>query len=367
MPAELLRTPLDTTALTERIRRREVRRSWRELISAHPEARDVVGTVRRIALAVPTFCAPIGLLAVGLGIADEVADGDTDVATAVVVLSVMGALMAFSWVFCAWAWFRLRRRRPLPRVHHRLARFAAANGMSYSPGPTGTSRDAPFRRRGSLNLYRVLRTPGERGLEFANYEIARATSANTAPAFGGYCALRLPTALPNILLRSEDGPKRPLQTSAELRESQVLSLEGDFDRYFRLYCPAGYERDALYLFTPDVMGRLVDNLRGLDIEIVDDWMYLLSARDLITDQPERWQALAGAVDALDDRIERWARWRDERSAPSRGGGKPHDDHTPTVAAPGRRLRTVWSAGTILTVGFVGLCFVALVVAINLGR
>lgn len=355
--------PIDTTALTERIRRRDVRRSWRLLKLEHPEARDLFGTMRRVILAVPAFGLPISLLAVGAGISSEAAAGEADAVSAVIVLSVIGGFLAFAGVLCGRAWWRLRRRRPMPRVHHRLMRFAAANGMSYSPGPTSTLRGAPFRRRGSLNLYRVLRTPGPRGLEFANYELATSTSSNTAPQFGGYVALRLPVALPHIVLRSEDGPKRPLQTSAVLRESQQLPLEGDFDTYFRLYCPAGYERDALYLFTPDVMARLVDHLRGLDVEILDDWMYLISARDLVTDKAERWEALSAAVDALDDRVARWDRWRDDRIAE---GLEVGDADAPTaLRTGGRKLRTAWSAGTIVLVGFVSLCFVALLIAVNL--
>ena len=360
-----LPTPLDTTALTERVRRRDVRRTWQRLVREHPGAPDSAGLVRRFVLGFATWTVPLGFVALAVGIPQTIAEGADDVVTAVIVQSTIGAFMLLAWVLCGWAWFRLHRRRPRKRVHHRLARFAAANGMTYEPGPAGAFRGAPMRRRGSLNLYRVLRTPGPRGLEFANYELVRSTMDNTSPAFGGYCAMRLPVALPNILLRSEDGPKRPLHTSSVVRDSQVLSLEGDFDRYFRLYCPAGYERDALYLFTPDVMARLVDHLRGLDVEIVDDWMYLVSARDLVTDRAERWQALAAAVDALDDRVERWGRWRDERVD---AVGPAHDEpvvRVREVAPAGRRLRTTWGAGTILIVGTVALGFVALVVAVSL--
>lgn len=365
---QALPTPIDTTALTEPVHRRDVRRSWRALVAAHPEARDLAGVFRRVILGFATFTAPIGLLAFVLIVLATIGEGGPEVVQAVMVQSVIGALMLFAGVICGWAWARLRRRRPRPRVHHRLMGFAAANGMTYSPGPTKAALGSPFRRRGVLNLYRVLRTPGERGVEFANYELVNATMENTAPQFGGYCALRLPVALPNILLRAEEGPRRPLHTSAVLRETQVLSLEGDFDRYFRLYCPEGYERDALYLFTPDVMARLVDHLRGLDVEIVGDWMFLISARDLVTDRAERWEALAAAVDALDDRIERWGRWRDERVARGEPGiGAAVADGGARHVDSGRgRLRTSWSAGTILVVGFVTLCFVGLVVAINLG-
>lgn len=48
---------------------------------------------------------------------------------------------------------------------------------------------------------------------------------------------------------------------------QVLSLEGDFDRYFTPYCPKQYERDALSVFTPDLMALCIDEAAPFDIEI----------------------------------------------------------------------------------------------------
>ncbi|MCS5497983.1 hypothetical protein NY547_12105 [Cnuibacter physcomitrellae] len=365
---QALPTPIDTTALTEPLRRREVRRLWRELLAVHPEASDVGNAVRRFILAVPTFGLPLGILGFASAILAELSEGGSDVLMNVLVISVLGGLTLGCGFLCAWVWFRLRRRRPRKRVLVRLMRFAAANGMEFRPGPSGAHRRLPLRRRGSLNVHRVLRTPGDRGVEFANYEIMNKRSSVTTPQFGGYCALRLPTALPNILLRSEDGPTRPLTLSGVPRDSQRLSLEGDFDRYFELYCPEGYERDALYLFTPDVMARLVDTVRGLDVEIVDDWMLLLSARDLVTDRADRWLALAAAVDALDDRIERWGRWRDERLARGEVVPTPGDDaarEDASVAKPGRRLRVNWGIGTILVVAAMIAGAVVLGIAISM--
>ena len=60
--------------------------------------------------------------------------------------------------------------------------------------------------------------------------------------------------------------------------TQKLSLEGDFDRYFSVYVPAKYERDALELLTPDVMVCLIDHGRQWDIEIVDDRLVVASRR-----------------------------------------------------------------------------------------
>ncbi len=49
-----------------------------------------------------------------------------------------------------------------------------------------------------------------------------------------------------------------------------LELEGDFGKHFELHVPAGYERDALYVLTPDVMQVLIDEAADRRVEIVDD-------------------------------------------------------------------------------------------------
>ena len=58
------------------------------------------------------------------------------------------------------------------------------------------------------------------------------------------------------------------------KEDQALSLEGDFDKYFTLYCPEGFERDALYVFAPDLMALLIDEAGGKHVEVIDDWMFV---------------------------------------------------------------------------------------------
>ena len=162
--------------------------------------------------------------------------------------------------------------------------------------------------------------------------------------------------------------------------SQRLSLEGDFDRYFSLYCPEGYETDALYLFTPDIMARFIDNAAALDVEIVDDWLFLYTKRDAVTLDPAGWAWLFSAVAATLDKLAQWERWRDDRlragsraatadaatiaaadSGDPAGGATatvPFDAPTgmlrppPGVAAPGRRLSRGVRWWTIALVGVV---------------
>ncbi len=111
---------------------------------------------------------------------------------------------------------------------------------------------------------------------------------------------------------------------------QRLSLEGDFDQHFALYCPTGYERDALYLFTPDVMARFIDNAAALDVEIVDDRLFLYARRELSTLDPAVWQWIFGTVDAIDEKLGQWARWRDERLPAAR---RPVASGVPLLTPP----------------------------------
>ncbi|WP_431805149.1 hypothetical protein [Microbacterium sp. bgisy203] len=150
---------------------------------------------------------------------------------------------------------------------------------------------------------------------------------------------------------------------------QRLRLEGDFDRFFTLYCPRGYERDALYLFTPDIMTRFIDRAAAFDIEIVDDWLFLYSRRPLSTLDPETWEWLFSVTATLDVKLAQWERWRDTRAA-SDGIATPApiDPATITpppraVELPGRRLRlrfvrTVSLAAVVIVAGLYGVLYLS---------
>ncbi|MGV8881433.1 MAG: hypothetical protein ACOH19_04720 [Rhodoglobus sp.] len=93
-----------------------------------------------------------------------------------------------------------------------------------------------------------------------------------------------------------------------LQTSQKLLLEGDFNKYFTLYCPSGRERDALQIFTPDVMALLIDHGAAWDVEIVEDNLFVYSSRTLSPERPRDIQRLLQFADLvvpkLGGRIER---------------------------------------------------------------
>ncbi len=280
----------------------------------------------------------------------------------------------------------------------RLDRFARANGMTFEP----SLADPPlpgmiFSIGDSRRASNLVRGTRPRFVEFANYRYTTGSGKNRSTHTWGYVAVHLSTPLPHIVLDAVGnngllGSNLPVWFSRD----QHLSLEGDFDRYFRLSCPAGYERDALYLFTPDIMARFVDHAAALDVEIVDDWLFFYGKRDFSTLDPATWAWLFGAVAAMIDKLAQWERWRDDRlrseaaasassSAPGAAGAHgvalpPPEPGAPAlpvapppgllrpppgVALPGRRLKKSfpWPAIVIIAVVAIVAVFTPIIATI----
>jgi len=362
---------LETTALTAPLDRRNVSTFWRAFRAAHPEVRDRRGSGRVAVFTVGIVCGLVGLPLLVMGAVATIASGANDLANNL-GLTLCGGMLAFAGGIFVWARTRTRRQSGDSRTHYRLARFAADNRMDYLPGPTLGTYLTPWADRATrLQVSHVLRTYSKRWIEFGNFEEHYARGDERGTGFGGYIALRLATPLPDILLRSREEATatdlwRPIPS-----HTQQLSLEGDFDRYFTLYAPTGYEADALYLFTPDVMANFIDKVSRLDVEILDDWVFLTSHHDLVTTDPAQWAMVMGAAAALTDKIDRWERWRDDRPGAVAGSVAPggvQDDTTaqpalatprtlaahqapePRVAPGGRRLKLTFAKGSLLTTG-----------------
>lgn len=222
----------------------------------------------------------------------------------------------------------LRGRRSRDERMYRLDGFARANAMSYLPQFDNPALPGMiFSLGGSRQATDLVRGERPRFVEFANYRYVTGSGKNRTTHAWGYVAVKLDVPLPHIVLDATGNNGLFGSNLPQLFDKdQRLSLEGDFDRFFSLYCPAGYERDALYLFTPDIMARFIDNAAALDVEIVDDWLFLYAKRDFSTLDPATWAWLFSAVGALLDKLAQWARWRDERL---RAGAA-----NPVASAPG---------------------------------
>jgi hypothetical protein len=371
-------TKLQTAALTERVKRGDVREFYRPFAARYPSVRNRYLRVQRTAMFIGGASGLFGALIMAGVTIHEVSSGEAATGD-LVPMAVLGVTMLGLAFLFAWFFVRLSTRRGTPGRHYRLARFAADNGLSYEPGPVSGTHVTPWRDRGTLRLTRVMRPVSKRSIEFANHELRAGAGGTGTARFGGFCAVRLTTRLPHILLLAQDGPADQFTLAALPHSAQRLSLEGDFDDHFALYCPAEYERDALYLFTPDVMARLIDRVHGFDVEIIDDWLFFVSSRDVVTLDPSAWQGLYDAVGALSDKIGRWERWRDDRlssvprvaasadavAANAAGlnarGVQPTAARSRRVARPGRRLRMRLGVGEIVGIVALGLSMVGGVV------
>ncbi|MGP3533597.1 hypothetical protein ACTU3I_02300 [Microbacterium sp. RD1] len=277
---------------------------------------------------------------------------------------------------------------------YRLDRFARANGMSYEPGTASPPLPGMiFSQGSSRQASDLVRGAQPRFVEFANYRYTTGSGKNRTTHRWGYVAVKLDVPLPHIVLdaRGNNGLFGASNLPAAFDRHQRLSLEGDFDQYFSLYCPEGYERDALYLFTPDIMARFIDNAAALDVEIVDDWMFLYAKRDLSTLDPATWAWLFSVVAALLDKLAQWGRWRDERlgssvgtpasaaapsSVPSSPTGAaagiplapaaPLTPPPPGVAPQGRRLKRGVSWVTVVALVFVAGWWIVNIVFDSIG-
>lgn len=225
------------------------------------------------------------------------------------------------------------------RRRFRLSRFAAANRMFYQPElrnpPVIGSLFAGGTGRVATD---VISSISGRGFEVGSYRFSGDATTIASPGWG-FLRVQLDRHMPHMIMVARVGPGRldRVQLPVAFRRDQVLSLEGDFDRFFTLYAPVQYKRDALYVFTPDLMALLIDELRGHHVEILDDSMLIYSPRPFDLTEDASWDRIARILDTVAAKSDRQtARYIDARS--------PHPGF---VASDGRRLRVGVSAAAII--------------------
>lgn len=231
-----------------------------------------------------------------------------------------------------------------------MDRFARVNGFTFSPAsPNPAYPGAIFQLGSSRRATEHFRTTEGRFLDFGNYQYTTGSGKNRTTRTWGFLAIELDRRLPHMVLDSKanNGLFGATNLPATFVKDQILSLEGDFDRYFTLYCPKQYERDALYVFTPDLMALLIDNVAPFDVEIVDSWMFVYSARAFPPAQPAVYQRLLRIVETVGAKtLTQTDRYHDDRAA------VPFASNI--VAPQGARLKRGVSVGAIIAIVAVSL-------------
>jgi hypothetical protein len=182
-----------------------------------------------------------------------------------------------------------------------LATFARANGLSYQPSAAAPAYSGAvfsylqnatvshrFTAGSGFELGIITGTIGGSQSRTIDGYTSTTSSSSNIPATYTYLAIPLPQVVPQLVLDSvRNGASLPMPVES----GQRLSLEGDFDRYFRLYVPNGFERDALYVLTPDLMALLIDETGDFDVEVIDNKLFVYSVGALSLADSDVWVRL----------------------------------------------------------------------------
>lgn len=221
----------------------------------------------------------------------------------------------------------------------KISKFAGRNGFDYSPHmtPLTSYNGMIFDDGDGRKFYDVLEfNRGNQKVEIGNYEYTTGSGKSRTTHHYGYMRLRLPRRVPHMVLDSKAnntqifGVTMTTGLSDSFDTKQTLSLEGDFDTHFTLYCPKEYERDALYIFTPDLMALMIDESAAYDVEIVDDSLYVYQNGSMRQYDPESLRRLIRIAEVIGAKMHtRTDYYADERVG---------DRSVNVVAGQGRRLK-----------------------------
>jgi hypothetical protein len=171
------------------------------------------------------------------------------------------------------------------------------------------------------------RVGGTRTEQYGTVKVTMTLDSPVAIDYG-FVSIPLPRPMPHFVvdaLTNDASGRSSLPVRIDGR--QRVSLEGDADTHFALFAPEGYERDALYLFTPDIMALLIDETGDYDVELSDDRITVFSPTPWDLADPATWARIEELVRVLGGKAARQAsRYRDERAEPGQ-----------TVGVRGRRL------------------------------
>lgn len=325
---------VDYSALTRAVSRDELR-------DYAKRSRTHLGGVGPIVSVVAA--AVIGVIVISMAMG-EVGPGSLSMLTFAVIVVI--AIAAFTWLSTAIAL----------RKSFRMHTFAEANGLQYTGRGSGTDYPGAIFGIGSARTIteRLYRTQGGY-FDLGSYRYTTGSGKNKRTHNWGYLAIKLPRRLPHMLLDAKANNFFGSNLPVSFGRNQRLSLEGNFDDHFTLYCPREYERDALYVFTPDLMALLIEESGEFDLEIVDDWLFVYTSGPLELTSPSLLSRLFRIVDTVGAKtLSRTVRYADDRVV-----GDPLASGTPgearlapnVIAQGGRRLkRGVPVVGLIIFAG-----------------
>lgn len=97
--------------------------------------------------------------------------------------------------------------------------------------------------------------------------------------------------MPHLLLDAKANDFAGMSTVQSSSADQRLSLGAPFGEQYTLYAPQGYDPDTFYLLPPDLLSMLIEAPADIDIEIVNQWMFLYARSGPDPLDSATWQTL----------------------------------------------------------------------------
>ena len=162
------------------------------------------------------------------------------------------------------------------RIQHEfMKQFASANGFSYTPGGSLDGLDGSLFQIGNSRSVADVVSGQFQNRPISLFTYTYVTGSGKSEQTHTYTIyeLQFDVTLPDILLENASHAFGG-SLFEKLSGKEFIKLEGDFNKYFSLCIPRGYETEALEIFTPDVMEELIEKAKAFSLEIVNGHLFI---------------------------------------------------------------------------------------------
>jgi len=317
-------------------------RSWAATQPSYDWLTHTTGRLRLAVAYIVVLGVLLELLLAGIPTVIVILLGNPAAAAGVGVLIALGV----AWLYWRVTASIIRRERSYstewPR-RYRLHRFALQNGLRFTPEADAPSVLPAILDDDGLDSEFFDVFTGS-GFVAGAYRTSLRVSKVMAPKGWGFLQVRLHREVPHLLLT----PKKIRGFGSGLfipvDRNQILELEGDFGKHFTLYAPVGYETDALYVITPDLMALLIDQAPGSFVEARNNVLTIAFPGPLDATSEQTWRRYSDLLTTIGRKgVHQTSRYADARS-PRQGW----------VAEHGRLLKGAIPVGTAISVAYLTL-------------
>jgi len=168
--------------------------------------------------------------------------------------------------------------------HAFMQQFAMLNSYEYRERGAIEEVEAPYLQMGHSRYIEDIVSGVYKGcpIKFLNFYCTIGQGKSQQHISFTVCEIHYKTSLPRIFLDAHHHNFLTQDIFASFKNEEVLSLEGDFNKYFTLYVPKGYEIETLQIFAPDIMAKLIDKSKLFSLEFIGDHLYIYSSRPIET-------------------------------------------------------------------------------------